>query len=415
MTMNIKGHKKAFEQIYSKLEMQDKYKMSFPLIEIGKLDWGRGKWSNEYYSYFYKRFSAHILSKLALTNNQKVLSMGCGRGSDEKNIKTLFSKTDICSIDISLEMIKRAIHNLSPSRFSIAITEKAPFPDNSFDRIIAREVIEHVMDPALMLKEVSRILKPGGIAVITTENGKSLAPTNYFESNIKPRIAKIFKYNLKSLPYKDKAPTLAEMKSYIDNAGLTLQEVFYDGALYHCLSGMGAIFKSKLPGITHYFSCLENNQKLAFAFCDQIKYVLKKRGNKTPAEISVNGICYVCPQCKSKLIESNKQYKCSQCNRLYPITDGIPDFIPYNNESEAGIWKHGKETVTLNPTNLSFISKILNFTCSVVLPLSHKVYVVIYLSMAIMGSCFVKKNKRQLSHILSKDDHYQKYLNSKSF
>ncbi len=44
---------------------------------------------------------------------------------------------------------------------------KLPFADNSFDRIIASEVMEHIPDDDAALVELTRILKPGGIMAIT--------------------------------------------------------------------------------------------------------------------------------------------------------------------------------------------------------------------------------------------------------
>ncbi len=46
----------------------------------------------------------------------------------------------------------------------------AGFPDNSFDCIISFQVIEHIKDDSQFLKEINRILKPGGKAYLTTPN-----------------------------------------------------------------------------------------------------------------------------------------------------------------------------------------------------------------------------------------------------
>jgi ubiquinone/menaquinone biosynthesis C-methylase UbiE len=43
-----------------------------------------------------------------------------------------------------------------------AAGEKLPFPDESFDLVVCLDVLEHVMDPAMVLSEVHRVLKPGG-------------------------------------------------------------------------------------------------------------------------------------------------------------------------------------------------------------------------------------------------------------
>ena len=130
------------------------------------------------YAYFYRRFSCHILSRLSLEERQTILVVGCGFGFDEKNIKSLFPDVDLWSIDISAEMLKLASASGSPGQFSLALAEKLPFPDRSFHRVLSREVIEHVISPKAMLKEIDRVLRPGGIVVVTTENEESLGPTN---------------------------------------------------------------------------------------------------------------------------------------------------------------------------------------------------------------------------------------------
>jgi SAM-dependent methyltransferase len=55
---------------------------------------------------------------------------------------------------------------------SLAVTANGdalalPFPDDTFDRIIASEVLEHVTDDQLALEEVFRVLKPGGTIAAT--------------------------------------------------------------------------------------------------------------------------------------------------------------------------------------------------------------------------------------------------------
>jgi len=49
----------------------------------------------------------------------------------------------------------------------IADARNIPLPDNSFDTVIMGELLEHVFDPAVVLKEAHRLLKPNGIILIT--------------------------------------------------------------------------------------------------------------------------------------------------------------------------------------------------------------------------------------------------------
>lgn len=54
---------------------------------------------------------------------------------------------------------------------------KITFPDNSFDYIIANHVLEHVSDDVKALRELYRVLKPGGVAVLQTPYSRILART----------------------------------------------------------------------------------------------------------------------------------------------------------------------------------------------------------------------------------------------
>jgi len=58
----------------------------------------------------------------------------------------------------------------------------ANFPDNHFDVVTARHVIEHIATPKPFITEIFRILKPGGVMVLITPNSKALG-RNWFGTN----------------------------------------------------------------------------------------------------------------------------------------------------------------------------------------------------------------------------------------
>ncbi|MCD6565400.1 MAG: methyltransferase domain-containing protein [Bacteroidales bacterium] len=394
-------HKAAFDRIY-KCSSYEGDGLRFPLLDIDNYDWKRGVGNNKYFSYFYRRFSCHILSRLALSSdNQKILVVGCGAGSDEKNIRNINNDVELWSIDISEEMLKKAIAGKSPSYFSLGIAEKLPFPNNSFDRVISREVIEHVINPQLMLNEIYRVLKPEGIAIVATENDESYSPTNFFHNYINDKISKLLNYSY-SRGYKDKAPTLAEMKSYCKNADLTLIEYFYDGALYKYLPAISSVTKTNLANVAHFFSSLENNSRIARIYCDQVKYVLRKNAD---AKYSYyDKISYVCPRCHSKLNEVEDSFVCSKCNNTYPIINGIPNFLIDDDivEKDADI-KDNNHVINNNFGWRHTVFMIIKYGFMLF-------YSPVYLVSASLSIFFVPKNKKRLSNILLPNDPFQKYL-----
>ncbi|MDR1112000.1 MAG: class I SAM-dependent methyltransferase [Deltaproteobacteria bacterium] len=48
--------------------------------------------------------------------------------------------------------------------------EPLPYPDQSFDLVTSTEVIEHLENPRLFLREIARVLRPGGHAILSTPN-----------------------------------------------------------------------------------------------------------------------------------------------------------------------------------------------------------------------------------------------------
>lgn len=60
--------------------------------------------------------------------------------------------------------------------------EKLAFPDNSFDIVSSLECIEHVQNPTALLAEIVRVLKPRGIAVLSTPN-KDISGSKFLNEN----------------------------------------------------------------------------------------------------------------------------------------------------------------------------------------------------------------------------------------
>lgn len=64
----------------------------------------------------------------------------------------------------------------------VADVSALPFQDNSYDIVLSTQVLEHVMDPQQVVKEMARVLKPGGTLFLTTPQSSPLhnLPWNFF-------------------------------------------------------------------------------------------------------------------------------------------------------------------------------------------------------------------------------------------
>lgn len=61
-------------------------------------------------------------------------------------------------------------HSFSFEHFNVE-KDRFPYPDNTFDVVIFAEIIEHMLnDPCAVLREIHRVLKPGGKIILTTPN-----------------------------------------------------------------------------------------------------------------------------------------------------------------------------------------------------------------------------------------------------
>lgn len=122
----------------------------------------------------------HAAMLMADAAVRDVIDIGCNRGS----IESLFHErhperartTRVEGVDVSSEAIAQARALGLPScRFQAYEGTTLPFPDASFDLAIMVEVIEHVMDKTAVLREVFRVLRPGGRFFITTPNPECVA------------------------------------------------------------------------------------------------------------------------------------------------------------------------------------------------------------------------------------------------
>ncbi|HTE48674.1 MAG TPA: class I SAM-dependent methyltransferase [Candidatus Paceibacterota bacterium] len=113
--------------------------------------------------------SRYVFAQKYVKEFNHVLDAACGSGYGSKILS--HSAQHVTGIDLSRHAISYAQEHFGNSSINFRVGDlgkKFEFSDDSFDAIVSFETLEHVVDQDFMLKEFKRVLKPGGVLVIST-------------------------------------------------------------------------------------------------------------------------------------------------------------------------------------------------------------------------------------------------------
>lgn len=156
-----------------------------------------------------------------LLKEKTVLDIASGSGYGSQIIAKYAQK--VYGVDIEKKAVEYAkkFYSAKNLEFLVGSGTKIPLDDDSVDAVVSFETIEHIEDSALFVKEVMRVLRPDGVAIISTPNDLEFPEGNHFH---------VHEYTYEEL----KKLLGAEFK-YIDS--------YYQGSWYYSAVGPESMFK----------------------------------------------------------------------------------------------------------------------------------------------------------------------------
>ncbi len=140
-------------------------------------------------------FKAYVIAREYIRGD--LLEVGCGEG---RGVALLMERAITFTAVDKLQEVMTGLQAKYPTgRFlSMNIPPFQQLDTNRYDSVVSFQVIEHIQDDLLFLKEIHRVLKPGGIALITTPNRPMSLSRNpwhireYFPEQLKLLAERVF-------------------------------------------------------------------------------------------------------------------------------------------------------------------------------------------------------------------------------
>lgn len=177
-----------------------------------------------FYDLLWRTFTDRTLKRVLLTLDFKclakpqqpkyLLDVACGTGELELRLARLYPKIRLVGLDSSQQMLAQATHKLAGHHHVGFVQGDAmlplPFSDASFDFVVSANALHYVHQPDKLLREVRRVLRPGGQLVIEDFSVHGSFLWLFFE-----KLIRLFD------PQHYKTYTLSELTHYVQAAGFT--------------------------------------------------------------------------------------------------------------------------------------------------------------------------------------------------
>ena len=121
-----------------------------------------------------------------LRSGMRLLDTGCGPGTITAGLDLGVAPGETIGLDVVPEVLERAREHCQQRqvdnvRFVEGNVYALDFPDASFDVVYANQLLQHLTDPTAALREMHRVLKPGGLACVRDSDYATMCPSPKFD------------------------------------------------------------------------------------------------------------------------------------------------------------------------------------------------------------------------------------------
>jgi len=159
------------------------------------------------------------VKQVAIQRSDSVLEVGIGTGL---NLPLYPWSCHLTGIDLMQEMLDKAVervHNLAMPNVTLKVMDATSmdFGENEFDKALATYTISAVPDPVAVLREMRRVVKPGGIIVILNHFRSQRRVTGWVEDMLAPLCTRLgWKSNLSLEPLLERVALVPESIQYVN-------------------------------------------------------------------------------------------------------------------------------------------------------------------------------------------------------
>lgn len=125
-------------------------------------------------NYWFQRHVAAYRFAAEQVRGMRVLDAGCGEGYGAAILAG--TAAEVVGVDRDGGVVRHASSRYPGVSFEVGDLTAIPFPGRSFDVVAALQVIEHLERPREFLDECARVLKPGGLLILSTPNQLTFSP-----------------------------------------------------------------------------------------------------------------------------------------------------------------------------------------------------------------------------------------------